>query len=35
MTVTGLVDEMLGIGAYAEIDTVHRLMSEADAHQFD
>jgi putative ABC transport system permease protein len=31
MTVTGLVDEMLGIGAYAEIDTVHRLMREADA----
>ena len=31
MTVTGLVDEMLGIGAYAEIDTVHRLMGEADA----
>jgi putative ABC transport system permease protein len=31
MTVTGLVDEVLGIGAYAEIDTVHRLMGEADA----
>jgi hypothetical protein len=31
MTVTGLVDEMLGIGAYAEIATVHRLMGEADA----
>ena len=31
MTVTGLVDEMLGIGAYADIDTVHRLMREADA----
>ena len=28
--VTGVVDEMLGIGAYAEIDTVHRLMGEAD-----
>ena len=31
MTVSGLVDEMLGIGAYAEMNTVHRLMGEADA----
>jgi putative ABC transport system permease protein len=31
MTVTGLVDEMLGIGAYADIEMVHRLMREADA----
>ena len=31
MTVSGFVDEMLGIGAYVEVDTVRRLMGEADA----
>ena len=31
MTVVGLLDEVLGIGAYADIDTVNRLMGESDA----
>jgi putative ABC transport system permease protein len=31
MTVTGLLDEMLGIGAYTTIGTVNRMMHEADA----
>lgn len=31
MTIVGLLDEPLGIGAYANIATVNRLMGEADA----
>ena len=31
MTVVGLLDELLGLGAYTDISTVNRLMGEADA----